>query len=120
LPLFSSLAISIGCPIHRALCDGCDRRTSISHNAFCLPSHPKRTVISTEVAHAFREQRSGEIRFFTSNVAPTTHLLLTLQHTLEPKTFSRSDKQPLAKHHLISNENIAQLIRSGSSLNKKR
>jgi hypothetical protein len=40
---------------------------------FVFLPHPKRTVISTEAAHALREQRSGEIRF-----SPQT---LPLQHT---------------------------------------
>jgi hypothetical protein len=50
------------CPIHRALCDGCDRNnpTNLSAFAFAVPtpsresesSNPE-SVISTEAAHSF-------------------------------------------------------------------
>jgi len=78
----SRIALAVaGCPILRALCEEWDdeRSTHPRRSCRCLSSLPypnQRIVISTEAAHAFCEQRSGEIRFSTEALPEAIHSIV--------------------------------------------
>jgi hypothetical protein len=101
----SSRTLRIGVPIEFAQWgeDGSDCRTSTSHNifAFVLVSPPQRTVISTEAARAFREQRSGEICFSTSNIAPHNRALAFCRTELTFNTFFFTQQATFRKKRSI-------------------